>query len=45
MQREAGYEAGDVKKVCVSRRGGADTLVAVFMIEDGEQDAVHRGSI
>jgi len=32
------------KGLCQQERG-ADGLVLVFVIEDGEEDAVHRGSI
>jgi hypothetical protein len=32
-------------KICVSRRGGAGALVSVFVIEDREQDAIHRSSV
>src|SRR3954469_11607449 len=35
---------GTVKRF-VSGEGGADALVAVFVGEDGEEDAVHAGSI
>src|SRR5262252_1968739 len=35
---------GDVKRF-VSAERGADVLVLVFVIEDREEDAIHRGSI
>src|SRR5579875_1506161 len=42
--REKILSAVTSKGLCQHERG-ADALVAVFVVEDGEQDTVHRGSV
>ena len=44
IQRRLGKAGCDVKRF-VSAERGADALVSVFVIEDGKDDATHRGSV
>src|SRR5436190_700483 len=41
---DKGFLTGDVKRLCQQERG-ADAVVAVCVIEDCEQDAIHRSSV